>query len=932
MKEIRLVFNGKALQSNTVMLSKEGVLWLGGPQGIFSYNGYSLKQIYSANRQAKEITTLYQDSSGDVWAGTKGGNLLQFKNQVNIFSNLLGKGPKTAIKNIVQDRQKVFWIATEGEGLFALANSKWIVCAGLVGKTVNALSLDNDGNIMAGTNQGLYFAGLKDSIVRIIKTIKKADGLPSDNILSLLYQDNLMAIGFKDAGAVSFNMNNGKMVQMMDGQTSVTHLCKLNKELWLGTTDHGIYNYNISTSGKALNMNLFETLDGYSVQSIINTPYHYQLLLINHKLYVTQGDWLGKIAIPAEIMNSEPEAIAVNKEQLIAVYNSGVFTRTLQPGGIWHEVKLPANIKADEITSIVSDRLSKIWIGTAYNGIFLLDANFKLKKHYALGSDLIDNNIFRLVEFNGTLAYGCKNGIGFINTYTGKPMSHYANLINQKNFSFVYDISITPDSVLWLATDGNGIIQLKKNAFKVFLGNHTKEKKIVYCLSGNNNNEVWYSSMHPGLFELNRKANKPYNVFENMNYSMIHAVITDKFHHVVTVHDDFLSIFDPLSRQQYSIPVDFDFGAGRGNNNLVSYYQGNYYIISNKGIYIYKPDGFAYMNNLKSYLTAVNVNLQPLDNYADDKIVLAYNENNLNIELISPWLVSQEKVKYQYVIVGLNKDTVTTSDNSINLPNLLPGRYVLKVRPIITGAVLNTEWTEKIFVIHKPWYKAWWFIMLIALLLSFLLFIVNRLYLRYKNRENEIERQRLKQEIRILNNQINPHFLFNSLNNLISIIDIDKENAKVFTENLADFYRLIVTYKDNYVISLAEDLKIAGIYIALQNTRFADAIHYKTNVPDKYLKCFVPPLTLQILLENAIKHNKVTRNQPLQITVEIDDKYLKITNQINAKENMEISTGSGIKFIIDRFNFITRSAPFIVKNDKTFTINVPLVFEEPFPV
>src|SRR6478672_13071714 len=96
MKEIRLVFNGKVLQSNTVLLSKDGVLWLGGAQGVFSYNGYSLKQIYAANRQAKEITILYEDNSGDVWAGTKGGNLLQFKNQINVFSNLTGKAPKTA--------------------------------------------------------------------------------------------------------------------------------------------------------------------------------------------------------------------------------------------------------------------------------------------------------------------------------------------------------------------------------------------------------------------------------------------------------------------------------------------------------------------------------------------------------------------------------------------------------------------------------------------------------------------------------------------------------------------------------------------------------------------------------------------------------------------------------------------------------------------
>jgi LytS/YehU family sensor histidine kinase len=170
------------------------------------------------------------------------------------------------------------------------------------------------------------------------------------------------------------------------------------------------------------------------------------------------------------------------------------------------------------------------------------------------------------------------------------------------------------------------------------------------------------------------------------------------------------------------------------------------------------------------------------------------------------------------------------------------------------------------------------------------------------------------------------------LNNLISIIDIDTINAKIYTAHLADFYRLIVAYKDNYVITLEEDLKISRIFIALQNIRFSDAIVYQVDVASFYMKCYVPPLTLQILVENAIKHNKVSRSQPLLISINIEKDFLIVKNKISPKEHLETSTKSGIKFIIDRFDFVTKAKPEIIQTSTEFIVKVPLIFQEPLPV
>lgn len=350
------------------------------------------------------------------------------------------------------------------------------------------------------------------------------------------------------------------------------------------------------------------------------------------------------------------------------------------------------------------------------------------------------------------------------------------------------------------------------------------------------------------------------------------------------------------------------------------------------GIYVYQPERFSFMQNLTAYIHNINVNLQSVEVPSTDELRLDYDENHLNIQLFTPWYGNHDKIKYMYVLEGMNKDTLVTADNNLYFPNLPSGKYTLKVRPVIIGSSIDTKWSQKKIIINKPWFKTIWFILLFGLSGFVILYFINYNFLKNQNRSNEIERQRLRQEIKILNNQINPHFLFNSLNNLISIIDIDTVNAKIYTSHLADFYRLIVAYKDNYVITLEEDLKISKIFIALQNIRFSDAIVYKVDVPESCYKCYLPPLTLQILVENAIKHNKVSQTQPLHINISVEKDYLIVKNKISPKENLETSTKAGIKFIVDRFDFVTKAKPLIVQTETEFIVKVPLIYSEPLPV
>lgn len=176
-----------------------------------------------------------------------------------------------------------------------------------------------------------------------------------------------------------------------------------------------------------------------------------------------------------------------------------------------------------------------------------------------------------------------------------------------------------------------------------------------------------------------------------------------------------------------------------------------------------------------------------------------------------------------------------------------------------------------------------------------------------------------------LKNQLDPHFLFNSLNVLTSLIGENPKQAEKFTTKLSKVYRYVLQQKNQDLIEVKEELRFAKTYMDLLQIRFEDAIefHNNTHIENEELK--IVPLSLQLLLENAVKHNKITGENKLNITIFTKDHYLVIENNINPKNNLEKSTKVGLRNIIDRYALVSNKKVIIAKNDATFTVKLPLL-------
>ncbi len=202
-------------------------------------------------------------------------------------------------------------------------------------------------------------------------------------------------------------------------------------------------------------------------------------------------------------------------------------------------------------------------------------------------------------------------------------------------------------------------------------------------------------------------------------------------------------------------------------------------------------------------------------------------------------------------------------------------------------------------------------------------------YIRLKKsiREEEQTKQVMIQaQLDTLRNQAQPHFLFNSLNTLRDIIDQDsKEDAKDFVDNLSDVYRFILESGSANLISLQKELKFAKAYINIQLERFGDNLKVEWNIPEAKLAAMVVPMSLQLLIENAIKHNIVSRAKPLIINIEIDENYLVIRNKIQAKSTKIPSTKIGLKNIEKRYTLISSKLPIIKNDGSQFMVSLPLL-------
>lgn len=188
----------------------------------------------------------------------------------------------------------------------------------------------------------------------------------------------------------------------------------------------------------------------------------------------------------------------------------------------------------------------------------------------------------------------------------------------------------------------------------------------------------------------------------------------------------------------------------------------------------------------------------------------------------------------------------------------------------------------------------------------------------------ELKNLKLVSDYNSLQAQLNPHFLFNNLSVLKSMITYEPDAAVQFTQNFTDVYRYVLESKDKVTVKLADELSFLEAYTALHKERMGAALNVEMQVDDASLKKEIPPLALQMLVENALKHNKALKDAPLNIQIHTQNNALAVTNNLNPKES-DFSEKTGLKNLVERYSHLTGKPVEINQDEHSFHVAIPLL-------
>ena len=250
----------------------------------------------------------------------------------------------------------------------------------------------------------------------------------------------------------------------------------------------------------------------------------------------------------------------------------------------------------------------------------------------------------------------------------------------------------------------------------------------------------------------------------------------------------------------------------------------------------------------------------------------------------------------------------------------------------IPAAVLTLVGWYKIFGSGNPdWNTIFTSTLIILICVIFITHVYETVFL-VKEAESEkvqraqIEKARAEAELEALKNQVDPHFIFNSLNTLSHLIEVTPVKAKLFNDHLADVFRYILHNKSRDLVLLSEEIEFIEHYFSLLKIRFENAIQLNINVKKEIAQeVLVPPISLQVLIENAVKHNEFSDSDPLLIRIDMNENELVIQNKIHRKTLRKTSSKIGLQNLNDRYQLTTQRSILINDDNKNFTVILPLL-------
>lgn len=846
--------------------SRDRKLWIGTELGVSVYDGYQFTnyQYTSDNESLGRILCIAADSSAGIWFGGDKG-LFYWNNNGITRIRITGKS-SLAPEALLTDAAGNVWIG-DMNALYRIGAKKikdihqpartgidLSLTPAFTGR-VFGLSEDNKHSIYIASFEGIY-------------------RIPSGSaVTAMVWKNNNTSRPVRSIAAISadslfWNCLDSHPSQMIKGSVSSRFT-----EDYIGRSvfaDRGKI-FALTTSGIGI------LKEGYAepIARFGDATNNAVAALIDAEENIWIGSWEGLLKfrrtgfrqhiLPADGPKEIFSFLERRNGQVLLGSNRGtVFTTT--PGGIEIDKKIPRLFPLAEVMCLYEDKEAGLWAGSGYQGISLFKNN-KLSNWKNTGF-LKDNNCEALYPAREGKLFACtENGVTLIDPLSPQPLSeHYAFQNQYTRQPELFGSFQTTGSPTWFY-GSQGLYVLRNNklvddAVQGIPVVNLYINKIIRDKKGN----IWIATQGKGLLKCLLQNNKlvlqqQYDSRNGLPSDIALSVLADKNNNIWL--GDYMSVsmlFDPGAKEHLVTYNEKD-------GLLSSYYQtlkleqqenGTIWGLTSMGLFSIHPDSVI-NNSLPPVLLLNTVNVKgSADNFAKQPSPsFSYSSNSPEFHFTAISLTDPSKIRYAYRVKESDTAWTYTTNRSVNFNSLPPGSYTFQLKACNNSNTWTTEPFQYSFSIRPPFWQTWWFrIAALLLMAGLVLLLFRRRVVAIKNKA-ALRQQLTELEGKALRAQMNPHFIFNSLNAIQELIVTNNvEEGYQYLSNFSKLLRMVLNNSEKNSIPLSAEIEMIKLQLSLESLRFKNSFSYQFQTADtvetEMIK--IPPLLLQPYVENAVWH------------------------------------------------------------------------------
>jgi len=925
---------------NVAVQDNDGFIMLGTSCGLVKFDGLEFDLIGGGLLTTSEnhaISSLFQDKDGKVWVGYKSGELAILEGNKFTSFNPPGKINGFEITDILSDSAGRMWFSAYGHGVCYGSGDSIIHLGegeGLPDQYIYDLVSDQNGNIWAGSDAGISIIDLSSGKPRI-QTLTPEDGLP-DMMMQVLVADESGRIwaGSHDNGFCLLESNTRQILQKSDLESwnygPVSGIVPSRDLLWISTKGSGLLLFDKRGQGIARKFEAFDGLSLPRLDGIFSDNQGNLWLFGGNMLIMIPGNYFEYVKSGEQQVYSDVHALMVDRESFIWYATSeGLFRHEsfFDDYAKPQKIALPKIISPRNITCLFEDHNSYLWIGTYGEGLYRLDPDYSSGQFITEKDGLINNNVLSIAATKNHFWFATLGGASRYNYSKGIKVhrANFESFDEKKGLgnNFIYCVYADTKGRVWFATDGTGVTLYQNDKFYHFTTDQGLSSERVYTITEDKKGLIWCATHDNKIFYFEGNGFVELEAWKENAYT-ISALVADTNNNLLIVHENGIALYNQHNQTIQSFgpesgiyPINPEF------NSVAASQTGNIWIGTESGLIKYNPQPANYRLQPKVLIKNVSIFLEPIN--PAERQEFSWNENHFTFDYIGLWYRAPEKVKYQIILEGYDIEWITTNDLSSTYSNLPPGKYTFKIRASQNQSFENNNVATYSFTIRAPFWLNWWFYLVIIILFGILIYTIIRRRTQRMKRAEEVKKEKIIFQFETLKSQINPHFLFNSFSTLISAIDEDKEMAIEYVERLSVFFRNILELRDKDLILMAEELELVENYVFLQKKRYGENLLVHIDIDEESTTTMIPPLTLQLLLENAVKHNVISGANPLTIKIKSDKGFIRVSNKLKRKPFVGDSTGFGLKTIQHRYLLFSKHKVKVMEENGFFIVSLPVI-------